>query len=183
RVESSVGGEDAAVGSDHICDSLDEAVDGDGSVGGRDPPRGIRDEVEPQAVLLPELPMGRFVLRAHAEDDRADLAEGLEVIAEGASLPRASERVVIRIEVQHDALPPQIPQPHGNAVLVRPLEVRRVGAGRQEVGHRTPDESSEGYEGFWSSLREHRTESSRITTPGEPNLRGSAERRCSPGPR
>src|SRR5438094_43405 len=51
---------------------------------------------------------------------------------------RASRGVVLRIEKQHDRLALEVPEVDRDAVLVRPLEIGRSGAGLKQVAHRPP---------------------------------------------
>src|SRR2546430_6882898 len=89
-----------------------------------DPSIRIRHQVEGKTVLVPKLPMGRLVLYAHAEDHRPGLVKGLRVVSKGARLSRTAERVVLRVEIEHDGTASQIPEPDRGPVLIPPLEVR-----------------------------------------------------------
>src|SRR5213080_4712673 len=68
----------------------------------------VAEQREVEIVLLPELDMAHRVVATHAEDDRALRRDPAEVVAEAASLLRATRRVVLRIEVQHDLLPSKL---------------------------------------------------------------------------
>src|SRR5207245_11639772 len=65
-----------------------------------------------------------------------DRSERGQVPPGGAGLARASGRVILRIEEQHDRLAAEIPKADRDAVLVRPLEVGSEGARLELVGHR-----------------------------------------------
>src|SRR5215208_7723183 len=73
---------------------------------------GIRQQRERQAVLLLELHVRRFVIRADAEDDGPSLAEGVEVVPDPARLRRTARRVVLGIEVDDDRLAPEVGEPN-----------------------------------------------------------------------
>ena len=135
RIETSIGREDPTVRPDDIGHSFRETVDGYRPVGRGDGPGRIRDQIEREGIAIPEFPVRGFVLHADAEDDRAGVTEGLRVIPECAGLPSASQRVVLRIEVEHDAPTPEIPKPDVGPILIRPLELRSQGAGFEQVGH------------------------------------------------
>src|SRR5206468_1217397 len=82
-----------------------------------------------QAVLLAERAVRRLVLNADAQDDRSDRPERRGVVSEGTCFSSASRGVVLRIEKQHDRLALEVPEVDRDAVLVRPLEIGRSGAG------------------------------------------------------
>jgi hypothetical protein len=82
--------------------------------------------------------MRRFALGAHPEDDGPHLPERVGVIAEGTCLSGAPEGVILRIEIEDDRMASQIPKPHRDTVLVRPLEVRGHRAGFEQIGHGGP---------------------------------------------
>ena len=73
---------------------------------------GVGEEGEVQLVLGLELLVGRERVAAHAEHDRALLLEGGLAVAERAGLAGAAGGVVLRVEVEHDGLAPQLLQAH-----------------------------------------------------------------------
>src|SRR5574337_408270 len=77
-------------------------------------------------VLVAELAVARVVVSADAEHDGALGDHAAEVVTEAARLRGASRRVVFRIEVQHDFLPPEVLEREGLSVVREQLEVRRL---------------------------------------------------------
>src|SRR5437588_1076318 len=86
---------------------------------------GVCEEREGEFVLVCELTVRALVVERDAEDFYPAPPELSERVAETASLLRASRRVVLRVEVEHDLLPTQIRQLHLIAFRVARLEVGR----------------------------------------------------------
>ena len=63
-------------------------------------------------------------MHAYAQNDCPRLPEGVRIVSESAGLSGASERVVLRIEIEHDRAASQVAEPYLDSVLIRPLKVR-----------------------------------------------------------
>ena len=85
---------------------------------------GIREQREGEVVLAGELLVTPRVVRRHAEHHRPGPLQGRVFVAEVAGLPRATRGVVLRVEVEDDALAEEPRERDGVAMLVGELEVR-----------------------------------------------------------
>src|SRR5574340_73107 len=101
----------------------------------RDRARIVTEEGEVQIVLVAELPMARVVVAAHTEDDRPFRRHARQVVTEATGLCRASRRVVLGIEVQHDLLPAKILQRDRSSVVREQLEIRRLASDLRRWDH------------------------------------------------
>ena len=97
----------------------------------------VRQQRHVQAVLGGERLVRGEVLRGDAHDGGVERREVLGAVAVGAELFRADQRVVARVEQQHDALAAvlgELERPVG----ARQLEVRRLLADLRSLGHASP---------------------------------------------
>src|SRR5438034_9148104 len=97
----------------------------------------VAEQREVEIVLLPELDVAHRVVATHAEDDRALRRDPAEVVAEAARLLRATRRVVLRIEVQHDLLPSKRFERH-DLPTGRPQAERRSRSAARRAGRSLP---------------------------------------------
>src|SRR2546427_10230622 len=105
--------------TDHIRAPIRQAVDPDGAESSGVLSVRIRNEVEREAVLLPKLPVRRLALHAYAQNDCPRLPEGVRIVSESAGLSGASQRVVPRIEIEHDRGASQGAEPDLGSVPIR----------------------------------------------------------------
>jgi len=86
----------------------------------------VDDERKVQVELRLECLVRCHIVRTYAKDNRILLVEGRFCVAEPARLNRSARCVVLRIEVQDDALPSQVTEPDRLILVSSGFEIGRL---------------------------------------------------------